>query len=317
MTTAAPPDLLPPRAIVHLGAHKTGSSLLQALFAAEAGRLAEAGIAWLPHQPFRASFSRRTADWRQDPAAAKPAMRAALAALLPPGRPSHAWLASDESLLGHLRTDLGNAPDRLYQHCGEVAAMLRCAAGPGGLTILLFIRRLDEFLCSAYLQRVRLGEPGDFGRYLAGLDPDRLSWVPTIRELAAPLTGEADRLVVHDHASLATAPGWVLQDLFGRLGAPAPPAAVLVRRVNPSLSDGQYRAMLRLNRLWPADRLPALRALAAGLIDRRAPTGGARPHLMEPGLAARLAARHAGDLAAIGALGGPVELALPPASPQG
>jgi hypothetical protein len=302
---------LPGLAFVHLGAHKTGTTLLQAVFAAEAPRLSQAGIAVLPRDPFRSAISYRMGRWRAMRSAGAGQMAAAIQPLLPQeGPPPRALFVSDETLMGHLRTDLGNAPDRFYEHCGEVMPLLKRAFGPERLVAFLFIRRLDEFLTAAYLQLVRLGETLSFAEYLAGLDLERLSWLPTVRELAAGLGGPADRLVVYDHALLAAAPEALLADLFGRMGVAPPPASVLARRVNASPGDTRYRALLALNRAWPAERLPALRRVAAAAVDLRRLRGAGPARLMDPHLAARLAARHREELSAVAAMGGKVELAL-------
>ena len=81
-----------------------------------------------------------------------------------------------------MRTDLGDAPDRLYQHCGEVPVLLRQIIGRDRFVVILFVRRLEEFLVSAYPQTLRLGETMSFPQYLSGLDLFRLPWMPTARE---------------------------------------------------------------------------------------------------------------------------------------
>lgn len=295
-------------AFIHIGAHKTGTTLLQSVFARHSAGMARGGVIYLPPRALRRAFSVNTPRWRQEGDAAIPAMQAALKSLLPGNQGGHALLISDESLLGHLRTDLGNSPDRLYQHCGEMPVLLKRVMGKQGLVVLLFIRRLDEFLPSAYLQRVRLGETATFEQYLSGLDLVRLSWLPTVNELAATLTGEGDRLIVYDYAALRDAPGALLSDLFGRLGLAAPPASVLRKRVNASLTSNSYRAVMALNRIWPFGRARMLRHVVAAVLDLRLFPGARPARLMDPALAARLAARHGPDLDAIEAIGGNVEL---------
>jgi hypothetical protein len=297
----------------HLGAHKTGSTLLQSVFLAERPRLLREGVAYIPFRDFRRGFTLRTPAWRSAPALPWDEMRAALDSLLP-REPFRALLVSDETLLGHLRTDLGNAPDRLYEHCGEAVSFLKKTIGEERMTVFLFIRRLDDFVESAFLQRIRVGADVDFAEYVGGFDLDRLSWVPTVQEIAGALTGPEDRVVVYDHAWLRAAPRAVLADLFGRMGATPPPPEALSPGINLSYTEGQFRLVRRLNRIWPARLLRPGRNAVLHLIERSR-GGGGRARFFDAATRWRLAERHKADLAGIAALGGKITLAQAIAEP--
>ncbi len=307
---------LPPVLFLHLGAHKTGTTALQSLFLSQTAALARAGVAALPTREFNPRFTRHTPGWRRDPVAAEPEMRAALLSLLPPAPPAQALLISDEGLAGHVRSDLGNAPDRIYQHCNEIPRLLRRVVGGRRMVLILFIRRLDAFLEAAWLQLVRLGELQPFSAYRAGFELDRLSWVPTVKELAETLEGPEDELLVYDHDWLRRDADTLLADLFGRFGAPPPVPGALPSAVNVSFSESALPHVMRFNRIWPRGVLTPLRRGAVGLLQRHLLPGGPRAALFEAPVRAMLARRHDSDLAAIAAMGGRVRLLTGPSAPE-
>jgi hypothetical protein len=175
------------------------------------------------------------------------------------------------------------------------------------MTVIFFIRTIDEFLESCYLQLVRLGSTQSFDEYVAGFDIERISWIPTIEKLIAPF-GADDQVWVYDHRMLSDDPRGLLSDLFGRMGASFPAHHCFGRRVNESFTLLQYKVVMILNRIWPTGRavrarrwvLKSLRLLRTGTQQR---VRFFSPHLQE-----MLKERHQKDLTAIRAMGGIVTL---------
>ena len=192
---------------IHLGAHKTASTHLQAVLRRNRGGLAEAGIAYLGPDAIRALSARGAR------AAAKmgvwPSLRA-LAARRRLGRALQGGriIASDENALGGCAEMM--RAGRLYPHA---RARLRVWSGvKPGARLYLCIREYGPFLSGAYVQSLvggRAGRAVDAAR-LAAL-PRR--WPDVVADIAAALPGR--RLTVWDYADYAALGPVVLGAMTG------------------------------------------------------------------------------------------------------
>jgi hypothetical protein len=226
--------------------------------------------------------------------------------LLPSWQPGCLFI-SDEAMTGHILGDPASPFDRFYRDCDRPVEFLKRGLGSKQMTVIFFVRSIDDFLESCYLQRTRVGSTLGFDQYISGFDLDRISWLPTIEKLRAPLDG-GDRIWVYDHHALREDPLGVLTDLFGRIGVPFPSEHAFGKKVNESFTPLQYRAVMSLNRIWPAGRagdarkkvLRALRLLRVG--------ARGKIRFFGPELRRMLVERHRTDLAAIRSMGGIVNL---------
>jgi hypothetical protein len=212
-----------------------------------------------------------------------------------------ALLVSDEALAGHIRSDLHNSPDRIYEHCHEVVSLLKHTLGEKQMVIFFMIRSYDEFLESCYLQLVRAGYTESFEAYVSGFDLEKISWIPTIRELIKPLTGSEDFAVIYDYAKLVQGPGHILCDIFGRMDVPRPQSLHEYgrERINASYSESQFRKVLMLNRHWKPGRLKKLRRLVLRIINLPASRSNQKCRFLSNDCRKRLAARYSEDLKTI------------------
>jgi hypothetical protein len=294
-----------------MGAHKTGSTFLQEIFARYSALLGNAGVHYVPRDSFFRNITSRNLQWAADRDACVPVLRGMMRQLLPSRQPG-ALLLSDEALSGHILGDPMSPSDCFYRDCDRPVDLLKRGLGTRRMAVVFFIRTIGEFLESCYLQRVRLGSTMSFEEYVSGFDIDRISWVPTIEKLRVPL-GAEDRIWVYDYRALQEHPLGVLADLFGRMGVSFPSGHRFERRVNESFTPRQYRAVMRFNRIWPAGRfgdsrkqvLKAMSVLRVGARERM--------RFFSPPLREVLVERHRSDLAAIRAMGGIVEFCPGPA----
>lgn len=312
MQTPALSKPIPGRLFAHLGAHKTASTMMQRTFLEHRDTFLESGIYYIPYQDFRRQITNKTPQWRRQSPDGNAEMQAAVSDLLPEGG-IKALLVSDEALAGHIRSDLQNRPHRIYEHCHEVVSLLKHTLGKKQMVIFFMIRSYGEFLESCYLQLVRAGYSQSFETYIQGFDLAKISWVPTIQELAQHLTGDEDLLVVYDYALLNQAPGEVLSDLFDRMGVP-PPQALQENgreRINTSYSEPQFRKVLLLNRYWKPGIFKSLRKWVLKAINHQAFRSDYKCRFLSNEYRERLAARYSEDLEIIRQMNSPVKLYQP------
>lgn len=188
---------LPERVVLHLGAHKTGSTSLQAMMAVNAGVLARRDIAVVPqYLPFaegeragprgyrsvvRARLTRlarpRHADEQEDRAREIDEIRTSLG---PESLGARVLWISDEDLLGRRlpRTR------RLYPKARRMLATLKELLPVDDIEVVLYVRELASFVESCYVQHVQMQHPLSAEDALAGIDLDALDWTLVARMLA-------------------------------------------------------------------------------------------------------------------------------------
>lgn len=152
---AAQRDLPPVRLWrIHLGVHKTATTHLQETLAAIRPQLVERGVDAIPHADIRALWPQLLpprSDWRRW-----------LVGPWTTRRLSHAFdglrigpetvLLSEENFLGDTRDAVGPRP---YPVLGSRLRVLASLGRPADMRIFLSIRRMDQFLGSAYAEALR------------------------------------------------------------------------------------------------------------------------------------------------------------------
>lgn len=271
--------------VLHLGAHRTGTTAFQAFLSANRARLAAAGIAvWLPQDlrrgPLaalsarpglpRAALADRRLEWRLD---------AALDRLAAQG--ARLLLVSEENLIGTMASC--HAAERPYP---EVRARLRRLDGLFGGRILragLGFRDPGDWWTSTLAFRLPRGGPVPEAGLLARLATQPRGWAAVLSDIAAALPGR--RVATWDFGWTTGRPDRVLAALLG-----AEPPAGLV-------STGQGRnaapGVAELRRLLQAR---GMTALPPGLPA----TGDGRWQPFTDAARATMARCHAADLAALG-----------------
>ncbi|MEL7463374.1 MAG: hypothetical protein AAFN79_04870 [Pseudomonadota bacterium] len=140
---------------LHLGAHKTATTHIQAILRENAPRLAAAGLEWAPPSELRALIGRgRTAAAQMAPI---PSLRAAVAAerLRRWARGRTRLILSDENSLG-LTTEMMET-GALYPAARARLRLLRNAARGRPLAVFLAIRDYAPFFTGVHAQSIRDG----------------------------------------------------------------------------------------------------------------------------------------------------------------
>jgi hypothetical protein len=160
-----------PRMKFHIGAHKTGTTVIQQFLAASRPRLRERGVAYLG-RPLLDGFAKNKSE--RDPRDGPLAVR--LAELSAAGR-TEVVIGSCENLLGAPFT---SDSDELYPKAAERISALRRVLEPYESTIIITVRPQADFLESYYMQTINQGEYATFDEWLARRNLAELSWRPLI-----------------------------------------------------------------------------------------------------------------------------------------
>lgn len=200
-----------PRVVLHLGAHKTGTSLLQKYMRDRPKVVARMGAAYVSR-----SSTNTLIDWGQVPQKHPELLRRAVLEAARPalsGSPKQIASAGKQLLLrrGRVRTVIVSHENSigvpfepqtpgLYPHVGACAEGLRNSVGDLSLRVVFYLRAQDEFLESYYLQTVHQGGTASFDEWLAGIDLKAISWAPIVDTLVDNF-GE-DRVVIRDFAEI-------------------------------------------------------------------------------------------------------------------
>ena len=262
------------RTVLHLGAHKTGTSLIQKYVRDNPQLAADLGIAYISRADANGLIGsgRRLEDQPQR-------LRGRLAEEL--GRRPAAVLASHENTLG--RPVVADRPG-LYPHAHRFATALAgiCAAAGAEPHIVYYVRPLADFLESYYLQTVHQGSHRSFERWVGRLDLPSLSWGPVIAALDE-VFGE-DRVVLGDFREIGEGQPEFLRRFLVRAGLPQPTEIAYTPVRNPSVSDRGLRMALAINPLLeaPSERKEARKFLQRHFNNRSGERARPMPdHLRE------------------------------------
>jgi hypothetical protein len=179
-------------AVFHIGAHKTGTSVVQAYLDAKKEDLGAERLLVLTRKEMSAyvgyghrlvadptALIERVTEWRE-------------------GDEFDALFGSYENLMGGVVL-----PDQpgLYPSARLNVSALASAVRDCRLKVIISIRPQHELLESAYLQTVHQGGHESFGEWLGRIDLDAISWVPLVEFLHETL-GE-DNVTVIDFRTIS------------------------------------------------------------------------------------------------------------------
>jgi hypothetical protein len=223
------------RVVIHVGAHKTGTSLVQRYFSDQPRKTRARGISLIP----REDASHQLVGWGQFLHERPEALRNRLeeeAAKQP-----SVVLMSNENTLG--RPFMPNRSG-LYPNAAWCVDGLLKACDGFDPHIVFYVRPIADFLESYYLQTVQQGAWHSFEDWYATLDGP-LAWTPALKALDDAFG--AERVLVGDFAEITAGQNQFLQQFMTRAGIPQPPTVVYEPVRNPSLSARGLEIALAIN----------------------------------------------------------------------
>jgi hypothetical protein len=280
------------KVILHIGAHRTGTTTLQRILRENQHNLSQMGILhWGPERTRSGLFAGLVkhperldeADHRRA-AAASALIRDEIARLRDGG--AQALIVSEENMIGSMRDNLDTG--RLYPGLRPRLDRFRAAFAADCTRVVLALRSYDGYWASALAYAIPLGQPVPDAARRAALAEQPRSWRRVLTDAAAAfpraeiVTWDFDRLIGHPAAQLAALLGApvALPAEAGRVWQNASaPGAALRRRLagrgdaaGASLipdAPGRWQpfapAQVAAMRMRYAEDLEWLRAGAAGL----------------------------------------------------
>lgn len=239
--------------VLHLGAHRTGTTSFQHYLRCNVEALDAASVAvWGPLRTRKGLFNGLmpgTNPLDGPPRRGRARGRVRIQAERLRGKGTHTLLVTEENVLGSPRHNL--RCERLYPAAGERAARLYDALGAGATRAVLVIRSLDEYWASAMAYAVPRGATVPSSDRLDRLVTQPRSWRDVVADLSCALPGLP--LLVIPFERIAGRPDVLLEFLTeGRFAAPRT-AVDAWRNRSPDLDA--LRQVLR-DRGEPADWLP-------------------------------------------------------------
>lgn len=164
------------KCILHIGAHKTGTTFLQAVLKHNSEKLRENGIVFLSPKKVRNGFIgciyrgavKEGGEW-----------------LKKRTRDCHTLLISEEKLPGNYYSISAGFP---YQQSGEfIGNLISMLPEETDVQLLLSVREYSDFIESCYLQYLKHhpSKPYSFERYLGMFDNASSGWCAVIEQLLA------------------------------------------------------------------------------------------------------------------------------------
>lgn len=241
--------------VLHLGAHKTGTSLIQKYLRDRPAELARMRLTFLTR-----TTTNEVVGWGMKPLEAperlRDAVRQAAGARvilghrvpLPRALP---WIAggavrtvvvSHENALGRpfVEGTAGLYP-RAEQRLGGIVGALQGHR----LRLVYYLRSQAQFLESYYLQMIHQGSSATFREWLSDIDLDAISWAPLVETLAEAVGH--DNLVVKDFAEIKRGQNRFLEDFLRTCDHRLDPHVDYPDARNRSVSDRGLKFALAMN----------------------------------------------------------------------
>jgi len=280
----------PRRVVFHVGAHKTGTTMVQQCLRTHARVLyRDHRVRYVPRPDLVPMFG-----WGERLVADPTAFRGLLADFRADRR-ARVLLASYDNLCGH--PFLTGRPG-LYPDAPAHLEALHAELAGLDPTILLSVRPQHELIESYYLQHVNVGGSTPFGEWLRRIDLDALSWLPLVSALRSTFGPDAVRLI--DFRRLRLGAEEFVRHVLDEAGIA--PGLVIDRRWlgrhNPSLSAAGLELALAFNRRF---RDPRERAVVRSYLQRYFSNAvdPERPTLLGAQLRADLADRYGAEYEAL------------------
>jgi hypothetical protein len=262
---------------LHIGAHKTATSVVQHWMNQNQALHRPAGLQYLRREELS-----RLIGWGER-LIADPAPLAARLARFNTDPRFRVLLGSYENVLGRPFPRGGGGA--LYPNAERNIHALDRALGRSRCKILLSIRPQPEFVESYYLQTVHQGSHQVFSEWVKSIDLDRLSWRPVVTALHAAFGGA--RVEVIDFRLVKRGDEAFVRHLLDRVDPTLKvPIGVLRGPQNRSISAQGLDLALAVNPLLrtPAERHALRRFLQQNFSNVDSP----RPTLFDPTEKARL-----------------------------
>jgi len=221
--------------VVHVGAHKTGTSLIQKYFRDRAPDFSNSKVALVPRGDCNQLIGWGSAlidsplllrDRLEDELSAEP----------------NSIVVSHENTLGR---PFMTGHSGLYPHAtAHLEALAEVLRGMD-VRIVFYVREIPDFVESYYLQTIHEGAWHSFDEWYEGIDGASLSWNPVVNSLDRVFGAKSS--IVVDFGEIKYGQDEFLSRFMIRSGIPLPPKVRYKPRRNASISEVGLEIALRVN----------------------------------------------------------------------
>lgn len=221
--------------MLHLGAHKTGTSLVQKYFRDRRRTFLSRGIAPLPR-----SDGNRLIGWGELVVERPHRLRRRVDAEVRAG--ASTVLVSHENALGR---PFVAGRTGLYPDAQELSHAIRATLDGIDLTVVFYVRPIAEFVESYYLQTIHEGAWHTFDEWASTVELDRIGWSGVVDALDVAFG--RSRVMIGDFGEIGEGQDAFLRTFMARSGIRPPRVIAYQPRRNPSISEEGLTLALQLN----------------------------------------------------------------------
>ncbi|MFD7309012.1 hypothetical protein [Promicromonospora sp. NPDC059942] len=173
--------------VLHVGAHKTGTTLVQKALRASREAFAARGYDVLIRNEYENLTEGHHSRWRRQGGSLRNVTRAF--EMVRNAATQDSLIISHEDLLASVHS-FRTGP--LYAPAGDVLGIAQEVLRPERTTVLLYVRRQDRFVESSYLQTVRVGSTQSFEEFMKPVTADNLRWDTLVETIKGAVPADAE-----------------------------------------------------------------------------------------------------------------------------
>ncbi|WP_369369627.1 hypothetical protein AB1046_12460 [Promicromonospora sp. Populi] len=226
--------------VLHVGAHKTGTTLVQKALRANREAIARRGYDVLIRNDFDDLTEGYHTRWRRRGARLGNVTRAF--EMVRDAATHESLVISHEDILASVHS-FRTGP--LYGPADSVLRIAHDVLQPERTTVLLYVRRQDRFVESSYLQTVRVGSTKSFPEFMEPVIPENLRWDHLVEKIKASIPAGSEVRVNYFEGikELHTRP--FVREFFQQTGLDvAPKFSFDTEAVNRGYSDSALKLAL-------------------------------------------------------------------------
>lgn len=226
--------------VLHVGAHKTGTTLVQKVLRSNREAFARRGYDVLIRNEYENLTEGLHSRWRRQGASLSNVNKAF--AMVRDAMTHDSLVISHEDILASVHS-FRTGP--LYAPADNVLRIAHRVLQPERTTVLLYVRRQDRFVESSYLQTVRVGSTMSFEEFMEPVTPANLRWDHLVEKIRDAIPADAELRVNYFEGIKELQSRPFVRDFFQQTGVGvAPKFTFNTEAVNRGYSDAALKLAL-------------------------------------------------------------------------
>ncbi|PUB20138.1 hypothetical protein C8K30_11821 [Promicromonospora sp. AC04] len=226
--------------VLHVGAHKTGTTLVQKALRTNREAFARRGYDVLIRNEYENLTEGYHSRWRRQGASLGNVTRAF--EMVRDAATHDSLVISHEDILASVHS-FRTGP--LYAPADNVLRIAHKVLAPERTTVLLYVRRQDRFVESSYLQTVRVGSTKSFEEFMEPVVPENLRWDHLVEKIKESVPADAEVRVNYFEGIKEMHSRAFVREFFHQTGVDvAPKFSFNTEAVNRGYSDSALKLAL-------------------------------------------------------------------------